>query len=257
MLVCSMHSHLREANLEYLTASPPSSTVPSRVPSPAVAASPPKNPPHDDNTTLSSDTFVSTLPLSPPGSLPQLTLWPPRRSIPTLQQNFSAQSNLTQMSPHVSGNGLPFNGALAQMPGALSQPPLQVPRSPNVTTQLPDGPSVGPSALPEALPDPALSTRGRRLRKANLLSLNTCTCGITITEAEITTGTDVMRCRVQGCETVWVRSHFRVYHPMCLPLALALTSTIDHAWITSLCPRTGSVIAAQPVLGVAVAACKP
>jgi hypothetical protein len=55
---------------------------------------------------------------------------PPQRSIPTPQQNFTAQSNLTQMSPHVSGNGLPFNGALAQMPGALSQPPPQVPHPP-------------------------------------------------------------------------------------------------------------------------------
>ena len=59
---------------------------------------------------------------------------PPQRSIPTPQQNFvpsvPAQSNLTQMSPHVSGNGLPFNGALAQIPGAPPQPPPQAPHPP-------------------------------------------------------------------------------------------------------------------------------
>ncbi|KAI0297271.1 hypothetical protein B0F90DRAFT_1740642 [Multifurca ochricompacta] len=55
---------------------------------------------------------------------------PPQRSIPTPQQNFvpsaTSQSNLTQMSPHVSANGLPFNGALTQMANALSQQSQQI-----------------------------------------------------------------------------------------------------------------------------------
>ncbi|KAI9440238.1 hypothetical protein BJY52DRAFT_131749 [Lactarius psammicola] len=58
----------------------------------------------------------------------------PQRRIPTPQQSFvpsvTTQSNLTQMSPHVSGNGLPFNGALAQIPGAPPQPPPQAPHHP-------------------------------------------------------------------------------------------------------------------------------
>ncbi|KAH8977699.1 hypothetical protein EDB86DRAFT_3000152 [Lactarius hatsudake] len=44
----------------------------------------------------------------------------PQGRIPTPQQSFvpsvTAQSNLPQMSPHVSSNGLPFNGALSQIP---------------------------------------------------------------------------------------------------------------------------------------------
>ncbi|KAH9057865.1 hypothetical protein EDB87DRAFT_1628606 [Lactarius vividus] len=56
---------------------------------------------------------------------------PPQGRIPTPQQSFvpsTAQSNLTQMSPHVSGNGLPFNGALTQIPSTPPQPPPQAPR---------------------------------------------------------------------------------------------------------------------------------
>ncbi|KAH8981615.1 hypothetical protein EDB86DRAFT_2975264 [Lactarius hatsudake] len=56
----------------------------------------------------------------------------PQGRIPTPQQSFvpsvTAQSNLPQMSPHVSSNGLPFNGALSQIPGAPPQPPPQAPR---------------------------------------------------------------------------------------------------------------------------------
>ena len=51
---------------------------------------------------------------------------PPQRGIPTPQQTFvpsvTAQWSLTQLSPHVFGNGLPFNSALTQIPGALPQP---------------------------------------------------------------------------------------------------------------------------------------
>ncbi len=62
----------------------------------------------------------------------------PQRNIPTPQQNFvssvAAQQNLTQMSPRLSGNGLPFNGALAQIPGAPPQPPPQAPHAPQQPT---------------------------------------------------------------------------------------------------------------------------
>lgn len=68
-----------------------------------------------------------------PSNQPSVLI-PPQRSIPTPQQNFvpsvTAQSNLTQMSPRVSGNGLPFNGALAPIPGAPPQPPPQAPHPP-------------------------------------------------------------------------------------------------------------------------------
>lgn len=44
-----------------------------------------------------------------------------------------------------------------------------------------------------------------RIRKAHLLHLNACDCGVTITDADIQQGDNVMKCRVPGCETVWVR----------------------------------------------------
>jgi len=62
----------------------------------------------------------------------------PQRRIPTPQQSFvpsvTPQSDLAQMSPHVSGNSLPFNGALAQIPGAPPQPPPQAPHHPSEQT---------------------------------------------------------------------------------------------------------------------------
>ena len=70
---------------------------------------------------------------------------PPPRSIPTPQQNFvpsaTPQSNLTQIPSQVPANGLPHNGALAQMPGA---PPQQ---SPQITHPPPQQP-----VLPHKLP---------------------------------------------------------------------------------------------------------
>ncbi|KAI0261553.1 hypothetical protein BC834DRAFT_940755 [Gloeopeniophorella convolvens] len=56
---------------------------------------------------------------------------PPQRSIPTPQQTFAPhaatpQPNLSQMSPHAAATSLPYNGALAQVPGgATPQQALQ------------------------------------------------------------------------------------------------------------------------------------
>jgi hypothetical protein len=43
-----------------------------------------------------------------------------------------------------------------------------------------------------------------RSRKANIISLNTCECGIDISNDEIQKQETVMKCSVEGCETVWV-----------------------------------------------------
>lgn len=68
---------------------------------------------------------------------------PPQRSIPT-PQNFvpsaTPQSNLSQISQHVSANGLALNGALAQLPG----PPQQSPQ----IAQPPSQPPVQPHRIP-------------------------------------------------------------------------------------------------------------
>jgi len=62
----------------------------------------------------------------------------PQRRIPTPQQSFvpsaTPQPNITQMSPHVSASGLPFNGALATMAGA---PPQQSPQTTHPPSQQP------------------------------------------------------------------------------------------------------------------------
>ena len=50
--------------------------------------------------------------------------------------------------------------------------------------------------------------RPRRTRKANILNLNACICGVTITDHEIQNGEGIMKCRVSGCETVWVSTVF-------------------------------------------------
>ncbi len=42
--------------------------------------------------------------------------------------------------------------------------------------------------------EPAVSTQGQRLRKVNILSLNMCTCGVTITNSEINVGINLMKC---------------------------------------------------------------
>ena len=52
------------------------------------------------------------------------------------------------------------------------------------------------------------SIRPRRTRKANILNLNACICGVTITEHEIQNGEGIMKCRVLGCETVWVSNDY-------------------------------------------------
>jgi hypothetical protein len=61
-----------------------------------------------------------------------------QRRIPTPQQNFvpstTPQPKLSQMSPHVSASGLPFNNALATMADA---PPQQSPQTTHPPSQQP------------------------------------------------------------------------------------------------------------------------
>jgi hypothetical protein len=63
-------------------------------------------------------------------------------------------------------------------------------------------PFLATSALTSAVP--SQSTRRHRIRKAYVLQLNACTCGVTITNPEIQEGKTVMKCSTPGCETIWV-----------------------------------------------------
>jgi hypothetical protein len=47
----------------------------------------------------------------------------------------------------------------------------------------------------------------RRKRKPRAIELRHCECGIEVSQAEIDDGGAVMKCRVAGCETIWVSSH--------------------------------------------------
>ena len=118
---------------------------------------------------------------------------------------------------------------------------------PELTAQLAiHPPPLHPHASPEPCPEPPVSTRGRRLRKANVLSLNMCTCGVTITDFEIEAGTNIMRCRVPGCETVWVCPYLSCGSS----LHSHTHSSIKRVWTMNSCPKAGPVIAAQ--LGIVV-----
>ncbi|KAH9981882.1 hypothetical protein BJV77DRAFT_967099 [Russula vinacea] len=103
--------------------------------------------------------------------------------------------------------------------GLFTQAGPQVPESQNsslviATTQLVPNANTTPVIVPNAdttpvtLPGPqpsheAVGVRSHQTRKANVLSLNTCICGLTITDREIKDSKAVMKCRVPGYETVW------------------------------------------------------
>jgi hypothetical protein len=76
------------------------------------------------------------------------------------------------------------------------------------------GPPHKPPHIPQARTSGQASGEGEGIgtrnsrqlgkRKANIIDLNACICGITISNEEIEENINVMRCCVQGCETVWV-----------------------------------------------------
>ena len=82
--------------------------------------------------------------------------------------------------------------------------------------------------------------RPRRTRKANVINLNACICGVTITEREIQDNAAVMKCRVPGCETVWV-SDLEASIQATTLIAHCLFSSIWFAWTMILYPGSGLV----------------
>jgi hypothetical protein len=73
--------------------------------------------------------------------------------------------------------------------------------------------SMTPTAQlgPEILPSPSVTLhvepRGRRVRKTRRFDLGACECGHEVSNSEIEKGDAVMRCKVPGCETIWVSRH--------------------------------------------------
>ena len=74
--------------------------------------------------------------------------------------------------------------------------------APNPSSCNTDTNSVTPGHQPTL--DSNDNIRPRRTRKVNILNLNACICGVTITEHEIQNSEAIMKCWVLGCETVWV-----------------------------------------------------
>jgi hypothetical protein len=58
---------------------------------------------------------------------------------------------------------------------------------------------------PQIEPTLDSDSRARRVRKTRTFDLHACICGVGVTEVEIEAGDSVMKCKVHGCETVWVR----------------------------------------------------
>ena len=85
--------------------------------------------------------------------------------------------------------------------------------SPNVSCVPPVEPaSTGPPAQsPGTVLDsrddrPTFDRLERRVRKTRVVDLKGCECGLEVSQAEIDAGDLVMKCKVPGCETVWVSS---------------------------------------------------
>lgn len=57
-----------------------------------------------------------------------------------------------------------------------------------------------------------ISTRTQRIRKTRVINLKGCKCGKEVSQAEIEVGDLVVRCKVHGCETVWVSCSFCFYY---------------------------------------------
>ena len=108
---------------------------------------------------------------------------------------------------------VPTTLALATTSESLT-PSTEVPPNPGEVT----GNQVGSPSV--------IGTRRQRVRKALDLQLNACTCGVTITDIEISEGKNVMKCHAPGCETVWVSGYFALLAPSPLLTFTLLTSSL-------------------------------
>jgi hypothetical protein len=84
--------------------------------------------------------------------------------------------------------------------------------TPTTTTDVLQLPQIAPSTIAAfeqpTSPPPEESrdvSRTGRIRKRRVIDLKACECGSTVTDVEIEAGDGVIQCRVQGCETGWVR----------------------------------------------------
>ena len=127
-----------------------------------------------------------------------------------------AQSLTIQVTQSPALSSLPLSGSAPSAAIVAAAPPPSPPPSDlaqlltmqvTQSTGIPDsdtnpGPIAASGPGPQMSHEVVASVRPRQ-RKANVLNLNACICGLTITEHE-TEDNRVMRCQVPGCKTVWV-----------------------------------------------------
>ena len=129
----------------------------------------------------------------PPTEPALITLLPPTMPLPVepmtrlLAQDYTTQS-------------IPFTPNEGPHPTMLPGPPPAEP-----------APMVLPTQDQTPQDPPTDATKSRHIRKVRRIDLKGCECGWEVSQAEIEAGDNVMRCKVQGCETVWV-SHSYIIH---------------------------------------------
>ncbi|KAH9011144.1 hypothetical protein EDB85DRAFT_1901323 [Lactarius pseudohatsudake] len=120
----------------------------------------------------------------------------------------SSATSTTTFASVTSATATPPPAATIPMAPASTQARTPAPPpTPNMDTPPPPVPFAGTST-PQGGPSGSalggtVGTRQHRVRKAYVLQLNTCTCGITITDLEIQESKNVMKCHAPGCETIW------------------------------------------------------
>jgi hypothetical protein len=72
-------------------------------------------------------------------------------------------------------------------------------------------------------------SRARCVRKTRTFDLHACICGIGVTEAEIEARDSVMKCKVHGCEIVWVHHVVELCSSHC-SLACLVSSHVHELW---------------------------
>jgi hypothetical protein len=118
--------------------------------------------------------------------------------VPVSNLPVTADSDLEQdLERMESRNSSPVIATTQLVPNANTTPVT----SPNTDTVKDTVPVAFPAPQPS---HEAIAMRSHQTRKANVLSLNACICGVTITNLEIQDNKAVMKCQVPGCETVWV-----------------------------------------------------
>ena len=65
-------------------------------------------------------------------------------------------------------------------------------------------------------------SRTGRVRKKRAIDLNSCMCGMVVSQSDIDAGDTVMKCKGPGCETVWVSKQDRISQYLLIIVSMAV-----------------------------------